>query len=397
MRDPDAAIASWVSRALLWLRTLSALRDLVLPLVVLAVQLTGAAVYDGSAHAFNPPHPLGTLAWVLLAAGPVALAARRRYPVPVLWVNLAGTLPWSSAAGWAQISFIIAFFVAATARKRYPAWLALAINFVWFIWLAPLIYGYPIPPLNDALLLAGWVLAVAIAAEAYRFRAERVAATSAGRQIDQRLRQSEERLRVARDLHDVVGHNISLINVQASMGLELMDSQPEQARAALSAIKSASKEALEELRTMLTTLRQDDRDVAPRSPAPGLDRLPELIELTRAAGLSVEFEVAGKEPPFPAAVQLAAYRIIQESLTNVARHAGRARVTVRVTCDGTNMHVEVDDDGTALSGRGYAIGTGSGIRGMRERAAALGGDLSAGFRQGGGFRVSARLPVGPAP
>ena len=201
---------------------------------------------------------------------------------------------------------------------------------------------------------------------------------------------------MARDLHDVIGHNISLINVQASMGLDLMDSQPEQARAALSAIKSASKEALEELRTMLTALRRDD-DVAPRSPAPGLDRLPELIELTRAAGLSVEVEVVGKAPPLPTAVHLAAYRIIQESLTNVARHAGRARVTVRVTYDDADMHVEIDDDGKAPSGGDSAIGTGSGITGMRERAAALGGDLSAGFRQGGGFRVSAQLPVRPAP
>ena len=143
---------------------------------------------------------------------------------------------------------------------------------------------------------------------------------------------------------------------------------------------------------MLMTLRRDD-DVAPRSPAPGLDRLPELIELTRAAGLSVEVELAGTAPPLPAAVHLAAYRIIQESLTNVARHAGRARVTVRVTYDDAAVHVEIDDDGKAPAGASSTIGTGSGITGMRERAAALGGNLSAGFRPGGGFRVSARLPV----
>src|SRR6516162_4896408 len=397
MKNPDAALARWVSRAPLWLRTLSWRRDLALPLVVLAVQLTGAAVANGRMHIFNPPHALGALGWVLLAAGPVALVARRRHPVPVLWVNVAGTLPWSSAAGWAHISFIIAFFAAATAGKRYSAWLALAICFTWAIWLAPLIYGYAIPASNDALMLAGWTVAVAIAAEAYRLRAERVAATRASRQIDQRRQQSEERLRVARDLHDVIGHNISLINVQASMGLDLMDSQPEQARAALSAIKSASKEALEELRAMLTAVRQDDDAAAPRSPAPGLDRLPELIELTRAAGLSVDVEVAGKAPPLPAAVHLAAYRIIQESLTNVARHAGRARVTVRVTYDDADVHVEIDDDGPAPSPGASAIGTGSGITGMRERATALGGYLSAGFRQGGGFRVSAWLPVRPAP
>jgi signal transduction histidine kinase len=172
-----------------------------------------------------------------------------------------------------------------------------------------------------------------------------------------------------------------------------MDSQPEQTRAALTAIKSASKEALEELRTMLSTLRRDEDDVAPRSPAPGLDRLPELIELTRAAGLSVEVEITGTPPPLPAAVHLAAYRIIQESLTNVARHAGRARVTVRVTYLNADVYIEIDDDGPAPSGGAAAIGTGSGITGMRERATALGGDLCAGFRHAGGFRVSARLPV----
>jgi signal transduction histidine kinase len=186
------------------------------------------------------------------------------------------------------------------------------------------------PPVNDMLLLAGWLLAVAIAAEATRIHAERAAATRASRQIDQRRRQSEERLRIARDLHDVIGHNISLINVQASMGLDLMDSQPEQARAALSAIKSASKEAPEELRTMLT---------------------------------------------------------------NVARHAGRARVTVRVTYLDADVYIEIDDDGPAPSPGAAAIGTGSGIMGMRERATALGGNLCAGFRRGGGFQVSARLPV----
>jgi signal transduction histidine kinase len=378
-----------------WLRTLSLRRDLALPLVLLVVQLTWAAIDPGTWHLFSPGRPFGPVDWVLLVVGPVALIARRRHPVPVLWVTFAATFT-PSGTGLTHLSFLVAFFVAATAGKRYVAWLALALSFVWTIWLAPLAYGYAVPPANDALLLAGWVVAVAIAAEATRIRAERTAATRASRQLEQRRRQSEERLRVTRDLHDVIGHNISLINVQASMGLDLIDSQPEQARAALSAIKSASKEALEELRTMLTTLRHDD-DVAPRSPAPGLDRLPELIELTRAAGLSVEVEAAGKAPPLPAAVHLAAYRIIQESLTNVARHAGRARVTVRVTYGDADVHVQIDDDGTAPAGGAAAAGTGSGIIGMRERATALGGDLSAGSRPGGGFRVSARLPVRPTP
>jgi signal transduction histidine kinase len=370
-------------------------RDLALPLVLLALQLTGAAFIPGVWHAFSPARSFGPLDWALLVAGPVALVARRYHPVLVLWVTFAATLA-PAGTGLTHLSFVVAFFVAATAGKRYAAWLALVLSFIWVIWLAPLVYGYVVPPANDALLLAGWMLAVAIAAEATRIRAERAAVTSASRQLDQRRQQSEERLRIARDLHDVIGHNISLINVQASMGLDLIDSQPEQARAALSAIKSASKDALEELRTMLTPLR-GDAAAAPRSPAPGLDRLPELIELTRAAGLTVEVEITGTAPPLPAAVQLAAYRIIQESLTNVARHAGQARVTVRVTCDDANVCVQIDDDGTPPAGAGSVIGTGSGIAGMRERATALGGSLSAGFRHGGGFRVSARLPVRPAP
>jgi signal transduction histidine kinase len=394
MRDPGAALAGWASRAPWLPRTLSLRRDLALPLALLAVQLTVAAVAGRTFHLFSPPRSLGAVDWVLLVAGPLALVARRRHPVPVLWVTFAGMM--LSTSGLAHFSFVVAVFLAATAGKRYAAWLALALAFVWDIWLAPLAYRYPIPSLNDILLFAGWLLALMIAAEAIRVRAERAAATRVSRQIDQRRRRSEERLRVARDLHDVIGHNISLINVQASMGLDLMDSQPEQARAALSAIKSASKEALEELRTMLTTLRHDD-DVAPRSPAPGLDRLPELIELTRAAGLDVDVKVTGTAPPMPAAVHLAAYRIIQESLTNVARHAGRARVTVRVTYDDAGVHVEIDDDGTTPADKACAIGTGSGIAGMRERATALGGDLSAGFRNGGGFRVSARLPVRSSP
>jgi signal transduction histidine kinase len=366
-------------------------RNLVLPLVLLAIQLTGTALAGGNADLFSPHVPLHALDWVPVVVGPVALVAVRWHPVLVLWATFVVLLP-PSGSGWDHVSFVVAFFIAATAGRRYAAWLVLALDFVWTIWAAPLVYRYAIPPLNDILLLTGWVAALVIAAEAIRIRAERAAATRTSRQIDQRRHEGEQRLRIARDLHDVIGHNISLINVQASMGLDLMDTQPEQARAALSAIKSASKEALEELRAMLTTLRHDD-DAVPLAPAPGLDRLPELIELTKAAGLSVKVEITGMPPQLPAAVHLAAYRIIQESLTNVARHAGRAQVTVRVSYDDTDVHVEVDDDGTAPAGGHVAIGTGSGLTGMRERAAALGGDLSAGFRHGGGFRVSARLPV----
>jgi signal transduction histidine kinase len=391
MKKLGAIIADWVFNAMSSLRTLSPSRDIALPLGVLAVQLAGTAIILGAG--FIHSLDLGAVGWILMAAGPLALIARRRYPLAVLLVISASTLPPSNS-GFIYLSMIIAFFVAATTtRSRYWAWLVLAARYVWGIWLLPYASGKAMPPLNDALLLAGWELAMAVAAEAARIRTERMLVAKAARQIDQRRREGEERLGIARDLHDVIGHNISLINIQASMGLDLMDSQPEQARVALGAIKMASKDALEELRAMLITLRRNEDD-APRAPAPGLDRLPELVENSKAAGLNVDVQILGKALPLPPTVHLAAYRIIQESLTNVVRHAGQATVTVRVAFDDEELHVEVIDNGKAP--RVIAddpLGTGSGIAGMRERAAALGGVVNAGFRAGGGFRVSASLPI----
>ncbi|MGH3732609.1 MAG: sensor histidine kinase [Acidimicrobiales bacterium] len=396
MGDLLAALSIRASRVRSKLRTPNVRRDLAIPLVVLAAQLIGAAFVGRTFNVFTPSRNLGAEDWVLLVVGPVALLAWRWYPVLTLWLCLAVVItPWGG--GFARLSFFpVAVFLAISAGRRRAAWAALAFAFIWTIWLAPLSYGYAISPLNDILAAAGWMLALIMATEAIRIRDERAAVSRTSRQLDQRRRQSEERWRIARDLHDVIGHDISLINVQASMGLELIDSQPEQARAALSAIKSASKGALEELRTMLTTLRRDD-DNAPHSPAPGLDRISELMEPARSAGLSVEVETNGVLASLPAAVQLATYRIIQESLTNVVRHAGKTRVTVRVTCDDTVIHVEIDDDGKSCANGAALMGMGSGIAGMRERAAALGGDLNAEFRPGGGFRVSAHLPIGSLP
>jgi signal transduction histidine kinase len=197
---------------------------------------------------------------------------------------------------------------------------------------------------------------------------------------------------MARELHDVIGHNISLINLQASVGLDLIEIRPDQARDALSAIKMVSKEALSELRSLLESLRQAGDD-APRSPAPGLGHLPELIEATRSSGLSVTTEVQGIKRPLPAAVDLAAYRIIQESVTNVTRHAGPARVTIRLCYTSDSLQIEILDDGRPLANRSSSSGSGTGIAGMRERALALGGRLEAGRRTGAGFAVTAELPI----
>jgi signal transduction histidine kinase len=227
---------------------------------------------------------------------------------------------------------------------------------------------------------------VAMAGRQRRLAAERTRAEEA------RRRAGEERMRIARELHDVLAHNISLINVQAGVALHLMDEQPGQSRSALQAIKQASNDALGELRSVLDVLRQGE-EAPPRAPASGLAHLDSLVAGAGATGLTVRTEVEGTPRPLPAGTDLAAYRIVQESLTNVTRHAGPASATVLVRYGQDNLTVQVDDDGTGpLATRTNGPG-GTGIRGMRERVAALGGELSAGPRPGGGFRVLARLPL----
>ncbi len=243
-----------------WLHDLSWRKDLLLPIVVGIVQL-GAAY--GAQHHHHPQTPLGIGDWALLVVGPLALVARRRHPVGVMWVTFLATLG-PSASRFANLSLIVSFFVAATSGHRRAAWAVIVIGYVGSLWLAPLVWDESVATLDGALLLGAWLAVLVVVAEVVRMRREHVVEARVARQADVRHRASEERIRMARDLHDVIGHNISLINVQAGVGLDLMDSQPDQARAALAAIKTVSKEAIEELRTMLNALRQDDED-APRA------------------------------------------------------------------------------------------------------------------------------------
>ncbi|TMK43752.1 MAG: hypothetical protein E6G66_14930 [Actinobacteria bacterium] len=190
-----------------------------------------------------------------------------------------------------------------------------------------------------------------------------------------------------------LAHNISLINVQASVALGVNQQLPEQARTALTAIKQASREGLGELRTVLDVLRQtEDPAAAPGWPAPGLAQVQELVEGAKLAGLDASVEIEGEPFPLPASVDLAAYRIAQEALTNVIRHAHAMAVRVHVVYGPDELQIGVDDDGGGPQTEGKES-RGNGLSGMRERAAALGGKLDAGPRAGGGFEVLARLPI----
>ncbi|MBA3369104.1 MAG: sensor histidine kinase, partial [Geodermatophilaceae bacterium] len=202
-------------------------------------------------------------------------------------------------------------------------------------------------------------------------------------------RRYEERLAVVREVHDVVGHGLAVINLQAGVALHVLDRRPEQAEIALSAIKQASKDSLDELRATLAVFRHAD-GAAPLRPMPGLGDLPDLVSSVRVGGLATELSITGQPRAAPSSVDLAAYRIVQESLTNVVRHARASYVTVTVDYQQDAIAVRVVDDGI---GPMPGPDAGQGVTGMRERAASLGGRLSAGRGDSGGFVVDAWLPL----
>jgi len=355
----------------------------------------------------NQPERRGfdVLAFLLLAAGPVALLARRRHPSLVLGVALVTTLAYlviGYPRGPIFLGLIVALFNTVLLDRRLVAWVTLGVGFVTFLWLPVLADREDPPSLAQVLGLGAWLLVLGTVAEVVRSRRANAAESARSRAEQARRRASEERLGMARELHDVLAHNISLINVQAGVALHLIDRQPDQARTALSAIKTASKEALDELRAVLDVLRQPD-EVAPRSPSASLGDLHALVTRAAAAGLDVDLRVEGSPRPIPSGISLAAFRIVQESLTNVTRHAGVDRAVVTVDYGDHVLTVQVDDEGaggaapmaTASAGRSRAggVGSGSGIAGMAERTAALGGELEAGPRPAQGFRVRARFPL----
>jgi signal transduction histidine kinase len=289
--------------------------------------------------------------------------------------------------GPAWLSLIVAFWTAITGGARRAAWAIAFVGLAAYFTLAALLDRVPPPTAAAMAAHLGWLLLVLAVAEVAMAGRQRRLAAERTRAEEDRRRAGEERMRIARELHDVLAHNISLINVQAGVALHLMDEQPGQARSALAAIKQASNDALGELRSVLDVLRQGD-EAPPRAPASGLAHLDSLVARAGATGLEVRTQVEGTPRPLPAGTDLAAFRIVQESLTNVTRHAGPATASVLVRYGKEDLTVQVDDDG-----RGPAGEPGNGIRGMRERVAALGGELTTGPRPGGGFRVQARLPL----
>jgi signal transduction histidine kinase len=343
----------------------------------------------GADRSQDAPRALDAAAFLLVALGCLPLVLRRVRP---MW-TLAGTTAAAAvyvAAGYAYGPILIALFVAlytaasisASARPVAGA-VAVALAAVGVrLALDPgEVTGASLIPYASWLVVP-WSLGTVV-------RLRRDAAVRTRREVAADAA-TEERLRVAREVHDVAGHGLAVIAMQAGVALHVLDRRPEQARVALEQIRIASREALDGLRATLEVVAAEpDRRVR----TVGLGELDGLLDRMRQAGLAVELAVSGERRPLPADADLAAYRILQESLTNVLRHAGASSATVSLAYTPDSLAVEIVDDGTSAS---PAPGGGRGIAGMRDRAAAAGGRLEAGPRPGGGFAVRASIPVGPA-
>ncbi len=365
--------------------------------VTALVQLGLSAAIAG--HHGQAISPIG---YLLLAAGPAALLVRRQFPATVWWVTVAASVGFAAlepAHGLTYLALIIAFVNAVLAGRRWAAITGLVVSYLGILWLPGLTGTGHFPAAALALGVAAWHLTLLSGSEWYRGRRQRAAALAQGEQEADRRRASEERLRIARDLHDVVAHSLAVINVQANTALHLIDQQPDRARCTLTVINDVSKQALVELRGVLGVLRQAG-DELPRSPAPSLGRLSELISGAAAAGITVRVSEEGAKRALPANVDQAGYRILQEALTNSTRHAAGAVVAVRLIYGPGDLVIQVDDEGTPHNGASqygasqHGASGGNGIPGMTERARALGGTLRAGPRPDGGFRVRAWLPLG---
>jgi signal transduction histidine kinase len=350
------------------------------------------------------PRGMLALGYGLVLLHTLPLVARRRFPGTVLALVVASGLA-GAALGLPPFFLGPAILVAVYSVAAYGSrWVSLAGLTVAELGLAAL-QRTPFKFEFEGLALVGFMGILAAAwllghfAHNYRTYAagleERTAELEQAREALARRAVVEERLRLARELHDVVAHAMSVIAVQSGVGAHVADSRPGEVGKALAAIEVTSRAALTELRRLLGVLRQDGDPQASLAPVPGLANLDVLLAEVAEAGLAVRLRVEGAPAPLPAGVDLSAYRIVQEALTNVVKHAGPAHAQVTIRYRDQEVAVEVIDDGrgvAAVAGDG-GKGTGHGLIGMAERVAAFGGDLEVGPRPGGGFRVAARLPL----
>ncbi|WP_173056300.1 sensor histidine kinase [Phytohabitans houttuyneae] len=374
-------------------------QDLLLAVFVAFMQVQGTRQI-ATQEQFDRLSVVGVYAHaVLLVLSGLILVVRRRWPLQVFVFEVATSVMYYGSGypdgpNWVGV-FIALYTVTAYGDLRW-AWVVRA-GLVTLVggWVVAAVM-YP-PDIGWLAFRIGTATMAAVLGASVRMRRELAAEAQERAERAERTREEEarrrvdaERLHIAREVHDTVAHAIAVINVQAGVTAHVLDKRPEQVRETLRTIELTSARALRELRATLGVLRDTEDG---RAPTPGLDRVEELAGLAREAGLDVKVDVAAPPRELPSAVDQAAYRILQESITNAIRHAGPARVTVEVQYQPSDLRIRVTDDGSGCDGGG---GAGRGIEGMRERCALLGGDLTAGPRTGGGFEVYARLPLADA-
>ncbi|MEU0246962.1 histidine kinase [Streptomyces sp. NPDC006235] len=356
---------------------------------VIAVGVAGALLVTGVSG-----RPSATdqdvLGYALLTAGGLALAARRRAPVAVLAVTGVCAVAYQ-AAGFdvPAVAYLFAVYAAVRAGHRGAA-VAASLTVLAALPLAALASGLhdtgeAFAQARGALEIA-WLIAAGAAGEALRQAERRADEAERTREETARRRADEERLRIARELHDSLTHQISVIKVQADAAVHVAGRRGEEVSEALLAIREAGREAARELRVTLEALRDDDT-----TPPRGLDDVPDLVERAGRTGLKATLTIEGQRHEVPAAVGRTVYRIVQESLTNIARHADAGTASVRIDCRPDALALRIDDDGKATPA--LAPTPGVGLQGMRERVTALGGRLRAEPRGEGGFTVQAELPL----
>ncbi|MEU2117953.1 histidine kinase [Streptomyces sp. NPDC016459] len=351
--------------------------------VAAALLVTGLSVHHSASG-------LGLLGYVLLAVGGLALAAGRRAPVAVLAVTGLCAVGYQ-AAGFdvAAVAFLFAVYAAMRAGHRIVT-VAVSVAVLASLPLAALVSGLhstgeAFAQARGALQIA-WLIAAGAAGEALRQAEQRADEAERTREETARRRADEERLHIARELHDSLTHQISVIKVQAEAAVHVAQRRGEEVPEALLAIREAGREASRELRATLEALRDDDT-----TPPHGLDHVTELVERAGKSGLEATLTIEGRRHDVPTAVGRTAYRVVQESLTNIARHADAGTASVHIDYRPDTLAIRIDDDGKATPDS--APEPGIGLLGMRERVTALGGRLRAEPRSEGGFTVQAELPV----
>lgn len=361
--------------------------------VAAALLVTGLSVQgEGPGQGRHSASGLGLLGYALLVAGGLALAAGRRAPVAVLAVTGLCAVGYQ-AAGFdvAAVAFLFAVYAAMRAGHRIVT-VAVSVAVLAALPLAALASGLhdtgeAFAQARGALQIA-WLIAAGAAGEALRQAEQRADEAERTREETARRRADEERLHIARELHDSLTHQISVIKVQSEAAVHVARKRGEEVPKALLAIREAGREASRELRATLEALRDDDT-----TPPHGLDHIPELVERAGKTGVRVTLTIqgGGRQHEVPAAVGRTLYRIVQESLTNIARHADATTASVHIDYRPDAVTLRVDDDGRATPDSTPVPGIG--LLGMRERVTALGGRLRAAPRDGGGFTVRAELPV----